>query len=78
MTSKLYYDTARTSAFSTAEKLRAAASWKDKKFVRTWLEKQDSYTLHRQVRKRFSRNPYSVTDGRVAMRSGGRAIPRQI
>ena len=35
---------------------------KDKKNVRTWLEKQDAYTLHRQVRKRFPRNPYSVTN----------------
>ena len=64
MTSKLYYDPARPSAFSTVEKLRAAAaaSKKDKKVVRTWLEKQHDYTLHRQVRKRFPRNPYSVTN----------------
>ena len=61
MTSKLYYDPARPSAFSTAEKLRAAAG-KDKKSVTAWLEKQDAYTLHRQVRKRFPRNPYSVTN----------------
>ena len=63
MTSKLYYDPARPSAFSTVEKLRAAAgSKKDKKAVRTWLEKQEAYTLYRQVRKRFPRNPYSVTN----------------
>ena len=63
MTIKLYYDPARPSAFSTAEKLRAAAvKKKDKKAVRTWLEKQDAYTLHRQVKKRFPRNPYSVTN----------------
>jgi len=27
---------------------------------RAWLEKQDAYTLHRSVRKRFARNPYTV------------------
>jgi len=27
-----------------------------------WLEKQDAYTLHRLVRKRFARNPYTVTN----------------
>jgi len=30
--------------------------------IRTWLEKQYAYTLHRQVRKRFARNPYTVTN----------------
>jgi len=29
--------------------------------IRAWLEKQDAYTLHRQVRKRFARNPYTVS-----------------
>ena len=61
MTSRLYCDPARPSAFSILEKLRAAAM-KDKKPVRAWLEKQDAYTLHRQVRKRFPRNTYSVTN----------------
>jgi hypothetical protein len=28
--------------------------------VEAWLQSQDSYTLHRTVRKRFSRNPYVV------------------
>jgi hypothetical protein len=30
--------------------------------IKKWLEKQDAYTLHRLVRKRFHRNPYSVTN----------------
>ena len=30
--------------------------------IRAWLEKQDDYTLHRPVRKRFARIPYSVTN----------------
>ena len=60
MTSRLYYDPARPSAFSTLEKLRAAVKYK--RFVRAWLEKQDAYTLHRQVRKCFPRYRYSVTN----------------
>jgi len=28
--------------------------------IREWLEKQDAYTLHRPIRKRFARNPYTV------------------
>jgi len=62
MTSKLYYDPARPSAFSTAEELHLAAGKNKKESVSAWLEKQDAYTLHRQVRKRFPRNPYSVTN----------------
>jgi hypothetical protein len=60
MISKLYYDPARPSTFSTFEKLRAATARKTKEpdDIRAWLEKQDAYTLHRQVRKRFLRNPY--------------------
>ena len=30
--------------------------------TRAWLEEQDAYTLHRPVRKRFARNPYTVTN----------------
>ena len=63
ISSKLYYVPTWPPAFSTLEKLQAAAAFgKDKKkSVRAWLEKQDAYTLHRHLRKRFPRNPYSVT-----------------
>ena len=30
--------------------------------MRAWLEKQDAYTLHRPVKKRFARKPYSVNN----------------
>jgi hypothetical protein len=30
--------------------------------MREWLEAQESYTLHRPVRKRFPRNPYTVNN----------------
>ena len=62
MTSKFYYDPARPSAFSTLEKLRAAVKHQPAGDIRAWLEMQDAYTLHRQVRKRFPRNPYSVNN----------------
>ena len=32
--------------------------------IKAWLEKQDAYTLHRRVRKRFARNPFTVTNVR--------------
>lgn len=65
---RLYYDPAKPSAFSTLEKLKhaAAATGKKKKTtvtaVRDWLLQQDAYTLHKPVRKRFHRNPYTVTN----------------
>jgi len=39
-----------------------AAKTKSASHIKTWLQKQDAYTLHRQVRKRFPRNPYSVNN----------------
>jgi hypothetical protein len=30
--------------------------------IEAWLLKQDAYTMHRPVRKRFPRNPYSVNN----------------
>jgi len=30
--------------------------------IKKWLEKQDAYTLHRPVRKRFHRNRYNVAN----------------
>jgi hypothetical protein len=66
-----YYDSAKPSAFSTLNKLAAAVADKEtknkgkrKKHSRdnheTLLLKQDAYTMHRPVRNRFPRNPYSV------------------
>jgi hypothetical protein len=71
MIRKLYSDPATPSAFSTLKKLheasKQATSKKKKKEqspgeIKAWLETQDSYTLHRPVRKRFPRNPYTVTN----------------
>jgi len=62
-TSKLYYDPAKPSAFSTLTKLAADIPKTNKSDVRAWLEQQDAYTLQRPVRKSFLRNLYTVTNG---------------
>jgi len=58
-TSRLYYDPAGVSAFSTLNKLLQKKNINLGK-MRARLEKQDSYTLHRPVKKRFARNPYTL------------------
>jgi len=35
---------------------------KQKTDIKSWLLKQHAYTLHRAVRKRFPRNPYTVNN----------------
>jgi hypothetical protein len=54
------------SAFSTFEKFRPAADKLKKEQkpgdIRAWLEEQDEYAIHRQVRKRFPHNPFSVNN----------------
>jgi len=62
MLAGLYYDPQAPSAFSTFEKLKRAAKTISASSIKTWLQKQDAYTLHRQVRKRFPRNAYSVNN----------------
>jgi len=58
---KIYYDPKHAAGFSSAAKLvRAAKS--NKRNVEKWLSGQDTYTLHKPVRKRFPRNLYIVTN----------------
>jgi hypothetical protein len=59
MTSKVYYDHAHVASFSALDKLSKAVK-PGKRNVKSWLEEQDAFTLHRPVRKRFHRNPYTV------------------
>jgi len=62
MLGDVYYDPQHETAFGTLEKLKRVAKKTDvakPSEVKPWLEQQDAYTLHRQVRKRFARNPYS-------------------
>jgi transposase InsO family protein len=61
MSSKLYYDLTNPSAFATLKKLQAASK-KLPADIKTWLGKQDAYTLHRKVHKQFPRNLYSVNN----------------
>ena len=44
------------------KKLSAALSRKNKSDVRTWLEQEEAYTMHKPVTKRFLRNPYTVSN----------------
>ena len=57
----LYYDQARTPAFSTLRKLLAPSKGKSVRGtkpgnIEVLLLKQDTYTMHRAVRKRVPRN----------------------
>jgi hypothetical protein len=60
-----YYDPSNPSTFSTLAKLQTAVrkvkgKQTSPRATQDWLHQQDAYTLHKPVRKRFSRNPYSV------------------
>jgi len=62
--SRLQYDVVRPSAFSTLWNLRLVTTAKKKSadVFKAWIEKQDTYTLLRTLRKRFARNPYTVSN----------------
>ena len=63
MLEDVYYDPQHEAAFDTLEKLKRVAKntgVAKPGEVKPWLEQQDAYTLHRPVRKRFPRKPYSV------------------
>jgi len=63
MLGAVYYDPLQEAAFGTLEELKRIAKKTgvaNAGEVKPWLEQQDAYTLHRPVRKRFPRNPYSV------------------
>jgi len=72
MLRRLYSEPAAPSAFSSLHKLREAVKRATSKQTKTklktpgqvkaWLETQDAYTMHRPVRKRFPRNPYTVNN----------------
>ena len=59
----VYYDPLQEAAFGTLGKLKRVAKQTGVAKpgeVKSWLEQQHAYTLHRTVRKGFPRNPYSV------------------
>ena len=57
----IFYVTKHPAGFGSVAKL-ANASKTNKGTVNDWLSGQNTYTLHKPVRKRFPRNPYTVTN----------------
>jgi len=63
--SRFYYDPARSTVYSTLRKLGVAVKKKNNiklDVIIDSLEKQDAYTLHRLIRKRFARNSFTVNN----------------
>jgi len=65
----IYYNPEKPTAFSTLDKLAAAIPRKNKSDIKAWLEYQDAFTMHRPARRRFLRNPYTVTNLMVVWES---------
>ena len=57
---EVYYDPNRPGSFGGVESLRKAAGG-NRKNAEKWLKSQDTYTLHRPVRKKFRRNRILVS-----------------
>jgi len=66
MNGKLYYDLERPRMLSNLMRMQAEArqkkTGKSPAELRALLEKQDTYTLHRPVRKTFAHNPYCLNN----------------
>jgi len=58
---KFFYDPKHPAGFGSVAKL-ANPSKTNKVIVNEWLSVQNTYTLHKPVRKRFPRNHYTVTN----------------
>jgi transposase InsO family protein len=58
---KVYFDSKHPAGFGSVTKL-VNATKHSRKNVKKWLSSQDTYTLHKPVRKHFPRNPYTVTN----------------
>ena len=59
---RLYYTPSLPSAFGSIARLRGAVPSQARRAVYEWLLKEDTFTKHRPTRKRFPRNPYTVTN----------------
>ena len=60
-----YFDPQREASFGSYQNLLRVAkklTGVEPSEVKPWLEQQDAYTLHRSVRKRIPRNPYTVSN----------------
>ena len=66
MSSYLYYESAKPSAyfeFEETSKFRKRRKLEKKpREIRSWLEMQDAYTLHKPLRRQFTRNPYNFNN----------------
>jgi len=58
---KVFYDPKQAAVFGSVAKLVKVGK-SNKRDVGEWLSGQDMYTLRKPVRKRFPRNPYTVTN----------------
>jgi hypothetical protein len=61
---RFYYTLGLPTAFKTEDLLCAAVRGRAKPAggFRGWFETQDAYTMHRPLRKKFPRNPYTVSN----------------
>ena len=59
--SNVYYDPKDPAGIGSVAKL-VKASKNKKRDVEEWLSSQNTYNLHKQIRNRFPRNPYTVTN----------------
>jgi len=57
----IYYDPKHAAGFGSVARLVKASKSK-KSDVEDWLSGQNTYILHKPVRKRFPSNPYTVTN----------------
>jgi hypothetical protein len=62
MASKVHYDPADVAGFSTLDRFSKAVKHGKRTAIKSWLEGQAAFTLHRPARKRFQRNPYTVNN----------------
>lgn len=59
---KIYYDPSHPASFSTKNALWEALGRKfSKNDIQKWLDAQETYSLHKPIRKKISRNYYDVT-----------------
>ena len=54
--------TLRKAAVSHVPSKQTELKQKTPSQIKAWLETQDAYTLHRLLRKRFPRNPYTINN----------------
>ena len=56
---KIFYDPDHPAGFGSVAKL-ANASKSNMSILNDWLSGQNTYTMHKRIRKRLPRNPYTV------------------